>query len=278
MIRFVASDLDGTILLEDATATVRTRAAIASLAEAGILFAICTARAPRSTVPIAEDLGLTHGYAICNSGGTVIDLATGAVAHHHPFDPDAARAMVSELRSRAPGVAFSGYVNELWHREPHYVIGATLFPTAPPVAIGDAMEFLAGDLTKMSIRHETLGIDELHSHVAGAVAELGLSHSISRAGFIEVLGPGIDKAAGVAWVAQQHRVAASETIAFGDDRPDIPMLAWAGRGVAVANAHPDVLSIADEICGPVEADGVAEVLATLPALADRSVSSSEDRR
>jgi hydroxymethylpyrimidine pyrophosphatase-like HAD family hydrolase len=88
---------------------------------------------------------------------------------------------------------------------------------------------------------------------------------------VEVLGPGIDKAAGVAWVADALGIDASATIAFGDDRPDIPMLAWAGRGVAVADAHPDVLEIADDVCASVDEDGVAQVLEAL-------LSSSADRR
>ena len=38
------------------------------------------------------------------------------------------------------------------------------------------------------------------------------------------------------------------------------MLAWAGLGVAVANAHPEVLAAADEVCASNVDDGVAELL------------------
>jgi hydroxymethylpyrimidine pyrophosphatase-like HAD family hydrolase len=41
---------------------------------------------------------------------------------------------------------------------------------------------------------------------------------------------------------------------------DIPMLTWAGRGIAVANAHPDVLAIADEVTASNDDDGVAVVI------------------
>jgi hydroxymethylpyrimidine pyrophosphatase-like HAD family hydrolase len=46
---------------------------------------------------------------------------------------------------------------------------------------------------------------------------------------------------------------------------DIPMLAWAGRGVAVANAHPDVIGIADDVCPSNEEDGPAQVVERLLA-------------
>jgi hydroxymethylpyrimidine pyrophosphatase-like HAD family hydrolase len=49
-------------------------------------------------------------------------------------------------------------------------------------------------------------------------------------------------------------------VAFGDMPNDLPMLAWAGHGVAVANAHPEVLAIAAEVTGRNDDDGVAQVL------------------
>jgi hydroxymethylpyrimidine pyrophosphatase-like HAD family hydrolase len=41
---------------------------------------------------------------------------------------------------------------------------------------------------------------------------------------------------------------------------DLPMLVWAGHGVAVANAHPEVLAAADEVTAANDDCGVAQVL------------------
>ena len=49
-------------------------------------------------------------------------------------------------------------------------------------------------------------------------------------------------------------------IAFRDMPNYVPMLAWAGHGVAVANAHASVLEIADEVTASNDDDGVAIVL------------------
>jgi hydroxymethylpyrimidine pyrophosphatase-like HAD family hydrolase len=38
------------------------------------------------------------------------------------------------------------------------------------------------------------------------------------------------------------------------------MLAWAGHGIAVGNAHPEVIAVADEVTGRNDEDGVAQVL------------------
>jgi hydroxymethylpyrimidine pyrophosphatase-like HAD family hydrolase len=45
---------------------------------------------------------------------------------------------------------------------------------------------------------------------------------------------------------------------------DVPMFEWAGwRRVAVANAHPSVLALADEVTASNDADGVAAWLESL---------------
>ncbi|MGO2043291.1 MAG: HAD family hydrolase, partial [Cellulosimicrobium funkei] len=55
-------------------------------------------------------------------------------------------------------------------------------------------------------------------------------------------------------------VAPRDVGAFGDRPNDLPMLRWAGRSFAVANAHPDVLAAATDRTGSNDDDGVARVL------------------
>ena len=52
-------------------------------------------------------------------------------------------------------------------------------------------------------------------------------------------------------------------VAFGDNHNDVPMLQWAGRGIAMGNAHDSVRQVVDETTAPNDQDGVAAVLETL---------------
>jgi hypothetical protein len=87
-----------------------------------------------------------------------------------------------------------------------------------------------------------------------AVTQAGL-------GFIEICPPGVDKATGLAVVAEAIGVDPSDVLVFGDMPNDVPMFEWAGWGrVAVANAHPAVLALADEVTLTNDEDGVAVYL------------------
>jgi hydroxymethylpyrimidine pyrophosphatase-like HAD family hydrolase len=105
--------------------------------------------------------------------------------------------------------------------------------------------------------------DEFTAQVAGCLAGLAEATHSSPGGRVEVSALGVTKAAGLAWVADRLGVAAEEVVAFGDMPNDLPMLAWAGRGVAMANGHPAVLALADDVTGHHDADGVAAYLERL---------------
>lgn len=81
--------------------------------------------------------------------------------------------------------------------------------------------------------------------------------------FVEVMAAGVAKEVALAEVAESLGVDRSAVVAFGDQLTDAGMLAWAGLGVAVANAHESALAAADEVTASNDEDGVARVLERL---------------
>ena len=82
-------------------------------------------------------------------------------------------------------------------------------------------------------------------------------------GLVEISAVGVTKAVALTRFAADLGIVADEVIAFGDMPNDIPMLTWAGRGCAVANAHPSVIACADAVVPTNDEDGVAETLARI---------------
>jgi hydroxymethylpyrimidine pyrophosphatase-like HAD family hydrolase len=84
--------------------------------------------------------------------------------------------------------------------------------------------------------------------------------SSSTEALLEMSARGVTKASALAALADRAGIPSADVVAFGDMPNDLPMLAWAGRAVAVANAHPEVLALADEVTASNDEDGVAVVL------------------
>jgi Cof subfamily protein (haloacid dehalogenase superfamily) len=253
----VASDLDGTIVRSDGTFSERTVAALAAVEAAGSTFVMVTGRPVRWMREVAE---ATHhrGLAVCANGALLYDLHTEQVVRSWLLSTEPAREVVSALRDALPGIAFAVERLDLgFAHEPEYV---PRWDSTDPRTQAPVEQLLSADVVKLLARHEELGSDELLAAARAAVPEVAeLTHSSSD-GLLEISAVGVSKASGLATVCADLGVAAEQVVAFGDMPNDLPMLAWAGLGVAVANAHPEVLAVADEVTGRNDDDGVAQVL------------------
>ncbi len=258
--RLVATDLDGTLLRGDGTISPRTHAILREIRERGIALALVTARPPRVVRAIAAQVDVT-GLAICCNGALVYDLDGAAIVWHAPLAPEVARCVVAALRAVAPGVCFA--VERGLHSfcEPAWL---TLSPTLQEdvTAQGDALALCAEPVTKLLVQHPDYPLEHLLTLTRSAGGD-AITVTCSGAPFVEVSATGVHKAAALADLCGAMRIPPAAVVAFGDMPNDLPMLRWAGRGVAVANAHPEVLQAASAVTASNEQDGVADELARL---------------
>jgi len=257
-LRLAAIDLDGTLLRSDGTLSHRTKAAVTSVAARGVEVVLVTARGPRTVRDLARDLGI-GGEAIVSNGAMVLDLATGRLRRIRAIETDVAVRLVRGLRERFPGILFAVEAEAFAH-EP----GFSAWDWDPPAGtrVGDALDLLDEPATKLVLRHEGHELEV----IAAVARELAGDHAavwLSGRWVVEISAAGVDKAAALAELCEELGVARVDVVAFGDQQNDLPMLAWAGRAVAVANAHPDVIALADEITAANDDDGVALVLESL---------------
>lgn len=264
-LRLVATDLDGTVLHSDGSVSDRTAAALRAAEDSGVMVVVATGRPPRWMRPIADALGHT-GIAVCSNGAVVYDLHTDLVIEHTAISRDVVLAVAAAVRTAMPEVAFAIETRDAgFGREASYPVARDVDLESGGVRIGSLDELVSDDVVKLLVRHKTLdpdGLLEAAREVAGGLAEL--THS-SRTGLLEISATGVTKAATLARIADRHGIDPEDIVAFGDMPNDVPMLAWAGRGYAMANAHPEVLAATEHMAPSNDEDGVAQVVEELLA-------------
>ena len=260
-IRLVATDLDGTLLRSDETISGRTRDVLARLEPAGVDLVFITARPPRWMAPIAAMTGHS-GVAICANGAITYDLRAGRVVDERPLPGEAALEIVRRLREAVPGGTFAvesagGFACEPGHLQHQW--DSEIDPRT-----GDVVELLASPAIKLLFGRADWTADRLLAVAVAAVGDLAeVTHSNPERSAIEMSALGVSKATTLARLCAGRGIDASEVLAFGDMPNDLPMLAWAGRAVAVANAQPLVLAAASRVAASNDQDGVARVLEEL---------------
>jgi Cof subfamily protein (haloacid dehalogenase superfamily) len=253
ILRAVATDLDGTIVHDDQPPSARTVAALARLRAHDVELVIVTARPPRAIAYLLESLD-HHGSVICANGALVVDLASGRVVRDHSLAPDVALEVVRRLRADLPGITFAVETHQAYSREPTYV---SSWPDTAATVLAAAEDLVAAPVAKLLGRHPELSHDEVIEVAERVVGDLAVHHASGAPGLLELSAPGVSKAIALEELTGGLGIDAAEVVAFGDMPNDTPMLTWAGIGVAVANAHPDVLAIADETTASCADDGVA---------------------
>ena len=253
--RLAAIDIDGTLLRRDGSLSERT---LEALRATPLEIVLVSARGPRGVHEVVDAAGLA-GTAIASNGGQVLDLRDGSLRRIRAIETQVAVRLVEALRERLPGILFGVERQTFAHEQ-----GFSAWDWTPPpdTRVGDALELLDEPPTKLILRHHG---HELEVIAAAAREILGDDATVYISGewVVEVSAAGVNKAAALAELCEELAVKPRDVVAFGDHLNDLPMLAWAGHAVAVANAHPDVIDAADEVTASNEEDGVAVVLERL---------------
>ncbi|MFD6179353.1 MULTISPECIES: HAD family hydrolase [unclassified Isoptericola] len=282
--RVVATDLDGTLLRSDGTVSERTRRALLAAEAAGAEVVFVTARPPRWLHALGDLVG-GHGRVICLGGAAVWDLAGRRAVDSCGFDDGVLLDLVAELRDAVPGVGLAvetvrGPAFDPWFPdgEPgldrslraapvEESLGATGDPVAKLLAVRPGTAAQGFGVVQRGGVHDAAQ-EAFFERVRGVVGDRAELHYSGAAGLAELLPPGVTKDVALARWCARLGVDARDVWAFGDMPNDLPMLRWAGRGHAVANAHPDVLACADAVVPGNDDDGVAAALeAVLPGAA-----------
>jgi Cof subfamily protein (haloacid dehalogenase superfamily) len=255
--RLIAIDLDGTLLRTDGSVSERTRRALGRAVAAGIEVVMVTGRPARHLREIggAEHLG---DLAICLNGALVYDLGRRAIVSETRVPAAVAADLIERLRGGLPGICFAVEVGLDHGWEPDFGRRRAKLE-APQLAPADAAILCRRGVNKLIAFHPTLSPEELIVRSHDLVAERACV-TYSGAPFLEIGAREVSKASALIGYCAERSIDRSEVIALGDMPNDLSMLAWAGRGIAMANAHPTVLAATAEVTRSNDEDGVALVI------------------
>jgi HAD superfamily hydrolase (TIGR01484 family) len=254
----VATDLDGTIVRSDGTISARTVKALLAAERAGATIVLVTGRPPRWITGIAEQTD-HHGIVICSNGAIVYDLHAEQIVESTLIPVETVLKVVDRLSTALPDLGFAVENGFDVYRSQAYrggwnVGGDVVLP------VHDLAVVTSHAAAKLLASHPEIEADELLVIARGLVGDLvEPTHSNGR-GLVEMGPLGVTKGTALAALAAQRGIDRADVVAFGDMPNDLPMLAWAGAGYAMANAHPDVLAAVELTTASNDDDGVALVV------------------
>ena len=259
----VLSDVDGTLLRPTHALSERTARAVRACVAGGVPFAIATGRMPSGLVGVTSALGVSVAR-ICYSGAYVLDARGGVVASE-TIDVGLARSVLTLVHELWPTVEPCYFVGPHWYADhpgaPMVAREASIVGAVPEQADTGALldAGVAPNKLFCASADDPTRAEEMRRVLSERFGELEVIRSRSGA-FVELVPAGVSKATGARALLASLGIPLERALFFGDDANDLPLLAAAGRGVAMANAERDIRRAADDVTLTNADDGVAAYL------------------
>lgn len=257
--QLIALDLDGTLLTKDKRISPRNQEVVQALARQGIAIVLASGRMHQVTARYASDLNLPDDTPIISYNGAMGRTHAGAPLFEWPVPSEEAGEIV-EFCYR------NDYHLNFYHADMLYVAHETKWAElyysrtgSLPHPVGDLRPMIGKTPTKLILIDTPEITDRLLEEKRRQYGErLYITKTDDE--YLEFMNPAANKAAALSEIAKRLDIPRERCIAFGDNYNDIPMLEWAGVGVAMANARDEVFAHADDTAPDADQDGVAEYL------------------
>ena len=261
--KLAAIDLDGTLLHSGTHAvTEGNAAAVREAVKNGAQIVLASGRQWGTINQVAEALGLPAAAPIIAYNGAMIRTHGGETWLHQPLPAEAARKIVAYCA--AHGYHLNYYLDDkLYVRDHTKWVDIYRERTGTIAQItGNLGQFDGRQPTKLLLIDTLETTNRLLTHFQ---AEFGGTLYITKTEneYLEFMNPQVNKGHALAEAAKHLGLTAEDCVAFGDSFNDLPMLEWAGLGIAMENAKPELKAIAQRIAPPADGDGVGTVLTEL---------------
>lgn len=261
--RMLVLDIDGTLTNSKKEITKATKEALFAIQEAGHTLVIASGRPTKGTALIAKECGLYNypGYVISYNGARIVRCSTGEILYNNrlpkQFLPQLYEYALQhkiglitydENDNAVTGTKSNKYmeleirINGLEKIETDHFVDYVTFPINKCLFSGEP-EILAPLTVELQKRY--YGVLNIYR---------------SEPFFLEVMPPAVDKAHALARLLPSLGMTRDDCICCGDGYNDITMIQYAGVGVAMANAQPEVKEAADVITLSNDEDGLVPII------------------
>jgi Cof subfamily protein (haloacid dehalogenase superfamily) len=285
-IKFIACDLDGTLLTDNKDIDTFTFNSLMEAQKRGIRLILASGRNSAMIAPYAEQLQLDRygGYVVGCNGHHFINAQSGvrfenelmdvntssrlfafAKKHHLQFLAEHPRGFYIYVpKSMFPVKILVGFLKQRHklkkkHQGDYSVLGGFTMSAQSFVNSVHKPEDIKEACIKIGITHFPNFLKRALEKMDEDLREnLNIMHVTSY--WVDIMPKGIDKSVAIEQILVQNNVGFESLMAFGDAQNDIGMISQAAIGVAMGNAMESIKQNADQITMSNEENGIGLVV------------------
>ncbi|MBC2330877.1 Cof-type HAD-IIB family hydrolase [Listeria swaminathanii] len=268
-------DIDGTLLNDDKKISAETKKALITAQQNGVKLILASGRPTTGMHLYAEQLEMEkyHGLLVSYNGAKVVDCQTKEELFNQALTVAEGKAVLEHMKNFEIKVMIDKddymYVNDVFDcyvpykgEEINIVQYESRGGNFKLCEKDDLAAFLDYRISKILTAGDPAYMQE-HYQAMMAPFKDSLNCVFTADFYFEFTAKGIDKAKALDTVLTPMGIHAENIIAFGDGHNDITMVEYAGTGIAMSNAVPELKAAASSVTLSNNEDGIAHVLNNL---------------
>lgn len=271
--KVIIMDVDGTLYNSKKEISPKTKSALLKAQSLGATLILASGRPTTGLLGIADELEMDkhHGLLVCYNGSKVVDCETMGELFNQPIPIEEAQAVLEHMKKfeQVRPMIDKGeymYVNNVYDNyiqvngKPFNVIEyESRGGNFKLCEVDDLAAFADYPINKILTTADPEYLQEHYQAMMEPFKDR-LSCMFTGPFYFEFTAQGIDKAKALDTALIPLGFTKEDMMAFGDGHNDASMVAYAGLGIAMANAVQDLKDIADDITLSNDEDGIAEAL------------------
>ena len=262
MYKLIALDMDGTLLTTDKKVSEKTEAAIKAAEAKGVKIVLASGRPLLGLNRYLEELDLLKGedYVLSFNGGLVQNTKTGEIVSKVSLKGSDLKYIYKISKELNINIhAFSAKDGLIAPKTSQYTeYEATM----------NGIDLNIKDFNEVDDEEDIIKVmmidpqDRLDPAIEKLPSEIYKMYSVFKSApfFLEFTHKEVDKGLGLKKLGEFLGIKREEIIACGDAGNDFSMVKYAGLGVAMGNAIPEVKEVAEFITASNDEDGIAKVI------------------
>ena len=258
MYKLIAVDMDGTLLNSEGKLSQITIDTVIEAINQGFHFILSTGRPIQGLQESIRILGL-KGPMITYNGAMIVMAENNNILYQTDLDSEDARIILELGNKYETTMCFWSqnklYVNRLDKRVNDY----KKISGVEPILLNNYEEIVSRGITKI-LWYDTS--DKLNEYIKrlNLLLKPTVSFCTSKPVFLEFFNSKVSKAEALKKIGEYYNIDKAEMIAVGDGFNDLPMLEYAGLGIAMDNAPDDLKKNMQYVAPSNDNNGVAEVI------------------
>ncbi|EEJ72023.1 Cof-type HAD-IIB family hydrolase [Lactobacillus ultunensis] len=248
MYKLIACDLDETLLDDHAHVCQRNKDAIEAATKLGVKFVPATGRGYNAIAQTLDEINLkdkANEYVISFNGGCITENKGNRIMKFQGLSWDKANELYQlGLKYNVCIHVYTKDMLYVYHADEEELNYIKL-RHAYQIIDDQDLDFLKGqEIAKVLYGNPDVPyLEKIANEISSSTKDLDVSYSSNR--YLEFNHQGVNKGAGLIWLANKLGIKLEETMALGDNFNDLSMIKAAGLGVGVANVNPQMKNECD---------------------------------